>query len=309
MDIRYQDRSVIILSAAALACLMGASKPAFSQDIAKPISEKWRPKDGLYIEPSTEFTGPCEDAAPFLFELSKKRFVVDERSGCRVTRITDTAPGALRLDMICDEVDNPDEGDGKKYKEVMTLRKIDDGSFFMHVTVKGKFQKPEWRVDYCPKTPADKWPSAFEIKRDAVRQQLKTTQWQPRSGVYASPGPDFNDRCIGRGDAVIELEQISISSGASHCEISSIDSSTQASIKLKARCDLKPGDPGQVARSIRGEIVFAPAGSEDIIITNSGNETLTLKKSRNGEFSELGQLLAYCPEAAQRAYADPKKAK
>jgi hypothetical protein len=52
-----------------------------------------------------------------------------------------------------------------------------------------------------------------------------------------------------------------------------------------------------------------PVGSEEIIVTNSGHERVTLQKSRNGEFSEPGQLLAYCPESAQRAYLESKKAK
>jgi hypothetical protein len=54
---------------------------------------------------------------------------------------------------------------------------------------------------------------------------------------------------------------------------------------------------------------LAPAGSEEIIITNSGNQTVAFQKRRNGEFSEPARLFAYCPEAAQRAYADSKRAK
>jgi len=34
-----------------------------------------------------------------------------------------------------------------------------------------------------------------------------------------------------------------------------------------------------------------------------------VQKSRNGEFSELGELFAYYPESAHRTYADSKKAK
>jgi hypothetical protein len=179
----------------------------------------------------------------------------------------------------------------------------------MRMTVKGKFPRPEWRVNYCPATPADKWPSAFEIKRDTAQKQLKTAGWQSRDGVYASPGPDFSDRCAKSGDAVIELAQISISSGASHCDIASVESAAQDSIKLDARCDLKAGATGMVARSTNGQIVFAPLGSEKIVITKNGDQTISLQKSRNGEFPEPAQTLAYCPDFAQRAYADSKKAK
>jgi hypothetical protein len=308
LEISYRRRSTVTLSA--IVCLIGTLTLAVAQDNAKSASAKWRPKDGPYIEAGRELTGSCEAADPFLFGLSKKHFGIEERYGCKVTKITDTAPGALRLDMTCNESDNADDGeDGKDYKEVMTLRKIDDRSFFMRMTVKGKFPRPEWRVDYCTAPPADKWPSAFEIKRDAVQNELKSLAWRPRDGAYANPGSDFDGRCMKSGDAVIDFTGISISSGASRCEISKVSDATQASIKLEAQCDLKSGQSGQVARPKNGAIVFVPVGSEDIIITNSGNQTITLQKSRNGEFSELGQLLTYCPDTAQRAYADSKKAK
>lgn len=309
MPIRNRDRIAATLSAVVFACLIGTSVCAQAQGSQKPASEKWRPRDGLYIEAGTTLTGPCEGTAPFLFELSKKRFVVDERSGCKVMKITDTAPGAVRLDMTCNESETAGDDDGKDYKEIMTLRQIDDGSFFMHLTDKGKFMRPEFQVNFCPATPAGKWPSTFEIQRDAVQKQLKAAEWHPHDGVYVKPGTDSNDRCSKSGDAVIELGQIAISSGTSHCEVADIEASTQASIRLDARCDLKPGQTGTVARPIGGRIVFAPVGSEKIIITDSGNQTISIQKSRNGEFSEPPELFTYCPEATQRAYVDSKTAK
>jgi hypothetical protein len=123
---------------------------ATAQEKAKPAPDKWRPKDGLYIEAGTKFTGPCEGAAPFLVELSKKSIKVNESVSCKVAKFADPAPGALRLNMVCNESEiDGDDDDGQDYKEIMTLRRIDDNSFFMRLSRKGKFPRQEWRVDYC----------------------------------------------------------------------------------------------------------------------------------------------------------------
>ena len=293
--------------------LFSALATAVAQEKAKLAPEKWRPKDGLYIRAAAEFTGPCEYSAPYLLELGKKHFVVDERWGCKITKIADTAPGAIRLDMTCNETDNPDEGDGKDYKEAVKLRKIDDASFYMQLTNKGKAKGAPWRVNYCERLPPEELAAlpdpAEEARRKAVKDQIGGAAWQPRDGVYATPGADFDDRCMKSGDAVIGLANLFVSGGASHCEASKVEESSVSSIKLEARCDLKPGQTGQVPRSKGGEIVFVPVGTENIIITSSSNQTVTLQKSRNGEFSGPGQLLAYCPDPAQRAYVDSKKAK
>jgi hypothetical protein len=66
---------------------------------------------------------------------------------------TDTAPDALRLDMICNEVETKGDDEGKDYKEVMILRRVDDESVFVRLTKKGRFVEPEWRANYCPKAP------------------------------------------------------------------------------------------------------------------------------------------------------------
>jgi hypothetical protein len=285
---------------------------AAAQETAKPARDKWRPKDGLYIMADTKFTGTCEDAAPYLLELGKRNFVVEERWGCKITKITDTGPGTLRLNMTCNEEDNPDEGYGKDYKEVMTLRRIDEASLDMQLTDKGKFRGPPWRVNYCEKLLEGSdaaVAAADEIRRKPLKDEIDRAAWRPRDGVYAKVGADLDDRCMKSGDAVIDLAEISISSDASHCEVSKVKDATEASVRLEARCDLKPGETGLVARPKNGTYDFVPVGSEEIIITNTGHQTISVQKSRNGEFSELGQLLAYCPDSTQRAYADSKKAK
>ena len=72
---------------------------------------------------------------------------------------------------------------------------------------------------------------------------------------------------------------------------------------------VKGGQTGLVPVLKDSQILFVPVGAEKIIITNSGNQTVMLQKSERGEFSEPGKMLAYCPDAAQRAYADSRKAR
>ena len=116
-------------SALAFACLMSAMVPALTQDAAKSAIEKWRPKDGLYdMDNGGAFFVPCDKYPQHYFELSKRVIAANEIYKCKVTKITDAAPGILRLNANCDDVT-----DGKA-KSVITLRKIDEKSFFMSWT-------------------------------------------------------------------------------------------------------------------------------------------------------------------------------
>ena len=295
---------------AILACATGAPTAILAQQGTNLASKKWRPKDGLYIDADAKLTGPCEYESRYLLELSKRSFIVDEAYGCRVMRIIDTAPSALRLEMAC----RASEITGQKAgTEIMTIRKIDDESFFMKLSRKGEVATPAWRVNHCERLPPEKLAAipdpTVEAERKAVKDKIDGATWRPRDGVYATPGADFNDRCMKSGDAVIGLADLSVSSGASRCEISKLEDSTETSIALGARCDVKPGQTGQTAVSKNGQIVFVPVGEEKIIISKSINQTLALLKSQYGDFSAPGKFIAYCPDEAQRAYADSKKAK
>ena len=147
---KSRGRYGLTVLVAVLACATGTPTAILAQQGTKVASEKWRPKDGLYVEADVNLTGPCQDQSRFLLELTKRSFIVDEAYGCRVTRITDTAPNALRLEMAC----RASEITGQKAGvEIMTIRKIDDKSFFMRVRRKGEIARPAWRVNYCEKLP------------------------------------------------------------------------------------------------------------------------------------------------------------
>jgi hypothetical protein len=77
-----------------LACLMSVSAPALAQDGAKPATEKWRPKDGLYAEPGTDLKDRCMDQTEFVVELADKSISGNEWS-CKITKLADTASGAI----------------------------------------------------------------------------------------------------------------------------------------------------------------------------------------------------------------------
>ena len=105
---------------------MGATLPAPAQDAAKPAPEKWRPKDGLYdMDDGGAFFVPCDKYPQHYVELGKREIAANEVYQCKVTKITDAAPGILRLNANCDDVNFG------KQKSIITLRKIDEKSFFM----------------------------------------------------------------------------------------------------------------------------------------------------------------------------------
>lgn len=115
-----------LLSSVALVFFMSALAPLLAQNSTKPITEKWRPKDGLYdMDDGGAFFVPCEHAGFHQIELSKRLIGANEMYKCIVTKIIDAGPGTLRLNANCDDVT-----DGKT-KDVITIRKIDDKSLFM----------------------------------------------------------------------------------------------------------------------------------------------------------------------------------
>ncbi|WP_298254736.1 hypothetical protein [Bradyrhizobium sp.] len=122
---KFQRRDRIS-SSLAFACLMSAITPGLAQDAAKSAPEKWRPKDGLYdMDDGGAFVVPCEHSGSHQIELAKRLIGENEVYKCIVTKVTDVDANMLRLNANCDDV-----SDGK-IKSVITLRKIDDKSFFM----------------------------------------------------------------------------------------------------------------------------------------------------------------------------------
>jgi hypothetical protein len=133
---------------------LGLGAPAFAQDAIKPAIEKWRPKDGTYAAPGKDFNNQCGEFGDVIIELTEKRIAGNEWS-CHVTKLSDAAPGAIRLEMSCDDynlglaINDPKPYD-RKFKEVMLLKKLDDMTILVRKTSNGKFAYPRWRASYCP---------------------------------------------------------------------------------------------------------------------------------------------------------------
>src|SRR5262249_892774 len=120
------------LASLALCCLFIPVETASAQDKAKTTTDKWRPKDGIYGEPKRDSEDQCPEASTLTIELAEKS-VSGYEWGCKINKLTDTAPGAIKLDMTCYDYNLAEslyprdpKVEEKQFKEVMLLKRIDD---------------------------------------------------------------------------------------------------------------------------------------------------------------------------------------
>jgi hypothetical protein len=101
----------------------------------------------------------------------------DIESTCKIRKLTDTGPGAIRLDLVCEDYDTVGDVDSNpdpkkrtlketvtQRNEIMTLRKVNDQTLLSNATQNGKFEGPEQRSTYC----LEKWQRSFfeSVARD-----------------------------------------------------------------------------------------------------------------------------------------------
>ena len=278
-------------STLALVCLIGASVPAFAQERTKPMTDKWRPKDGIYAAPDKDFIRQCRDSADVIVSLGEKTISGNEWS-CSVTRLTDTAPGAIRLDMTCYDYNlaqSINEKDDRKFKETMLLQRMDQKSMSVRKTLNGKFKGPDWRAAYCPEDAQRAFTEASahnqaEAEQKAAEEKLRLHPWRPLEGIYTTSGANFDDQCRKGGDATIALSERSIVSGADKCNVTFIRNEPDA-IKLFATCNQAPANP------------------ETIVLKKVDDKTVFIQKSTNGNFADAGKQLSYCGQDAQKKAA------
>jgi hypothetical protein len=118
------------------------SAPTYAQENAKPATEKWLPKDGTYVGPGHDYDR-CLDFGDLIVEFAKKRIAGNEYE-CKITKLADTAPGAVKLDVICTDIEKE-----KPYNEVILLKRIDEKTIFYRQTTNGKFKYPGGQLSYC----------------------------------------------------------------------------------------------------------------------------------------------------------------
>jgi len=297
--LRPKIRCALAQSTIAFAYAFGAIAPALAQDAAPSTAPKWRPKEGTYAVPGKGFTETCGEFGDLTIELRDKS-VSGHEWGCKVRKLTDTGPGAIRLDMICSDYNLAEDlrrPEGTEFREAVLLKKVDDTSMLVRKTLDGKFKDPEWKAVYCPK-------SAQQMYRDAKAtstaegKQLKTA-WQPRDGVYASTGADFDDRCLKSGDAVIRLAQKAVSICATRCYVSYVSVEPPNSVTLNVNCG------AQAVVKTDGSIGGSNS-TESVILSRTDDQSVLFRRSRDGQTVGSEQQLRYCPEAAQRGFSESK---
>ena len=152
--------------------------PAFAQQGAAPATPKWRPKAGIYAVPGKGFENACGEFQGLIVELAESAVSGDEWN-CKITRLTDTAPGAIRLDMTCDDYNlagSLNEPEDTIYKEVLLLKKIDEKRIVFRKTLNGEFKYPEYPASYCPANAQrayleSKTQSKAEAEQKAMKQK------------------------------------------------------------------------------------------------------------------------------------------
>ena len=184
MNSKRKRRYFYALTASALTCLLGATTLSLAQDGAKP-PEKWRPKDGTYAGPGKDFDSHCGEFGDVIVELAEKKVSGNEWS-CDVTKLSDTAAGAIRLDMSCDDynlglaINDPNPYD-RKFKEIMLLKKLDETAIIVRKTSNGKFAYPRWRASYCPEEAQRMYTEAkardkAEAEQKAAKERAKNAK-------------------------------------------------------------------------------------------------------------------------------------
>lgn len=191
MGVEPKVRRAIALLTLTVGWVVGATTSTLAQENTKAAAEKWRPKDGVYSAPGKNFDQQCGEFGDLALELARKKVGGMEWS-CSVSKIANTGPNVLRLNLVCEDADivedvdsNPDPSKRTQKEvvtqrnEVMTLRKRDTKSLFWSVTQNGKFEGSEWKSAYCP--PAIQRSFAESVARDDAKARLKaaTTSGQP----------------------------------------------------------------------------------------------------------------------------------
>ena len=293
-------------SALVLAYAFGTVAPTLAQDAAPPTTAKWRPKNGIYALSGKDFAKRCETSSDFSVDLVEKRITGDEWS-CEVKKLTDTGPNAVRFDLSCSDenleaaIPNPNpDSDEMKFAETMTFRKIDEKSVFIRKSQNGKINFPESKVGYCPpKAQRAYLEDKAKSKADAEQKDAaQKAAWQPRDGVYASPGADFDDRCMKSGDAVVRLAQSAVSIDGTSCYVAHVSVEPPNSVSLNVNCG------GSLVIGNGSKVEGAPV--EAITLSNADDQSVIFRRSRNGQALGSDRQLRYCPEAAQRNFTESK---
>jgi hypothetical protein len=144
LDCKQRSHRSFVQIAFGLTCLLGLTVSAIAQQGAKPTTEKWRPKDGVYARPGAHFHDRCLNRTEVFVELANKSIGGDEYN-CKISKLSDTGPGAIQLEATCSDVAKE-----RPSREVISLNKIDEKTIFYRGTTDGKDKDAGVRYSYCP---------------------------------------------------------------------------------------------------------------------------------------------------------------
>lgn len=301
----------VVCFALTLIYLLGVVLPAAPQEDTKSSPKKWRPKDGLYAEPGEDFDRRCkEEYGDIVVELAEK-LVGGNEWGCKVTKLTDTAPGTIELNVTCYD---PNVGEDKESAESMTLTRIDETSISVRTMDGGSFKT--WRANYCPDKAQrsyiqQKARERVEAKRKASEEDAIRKLWHPQDGIYATSSADFEDRCLKGGDATIELTGKSVSRGVETCNVISSKLKPE-DFQLFVSCRQELNSPRSSEKHDEAGAMPTPSHSETVLLKRSPAKeanVVLMQMSKNGEFSTPLERMSYCGPEAQKLYAQQKAKK
>lgn len=95
--------------------------------------DAWRPKDGVYAVTGRGFNDRCLEFGDTSIDW-KNNSINGGEEECKINRTTDTAPGELRLDLTCTDIERP-----TPHTEIIQLKKINETTLFLRETQNGKF--------------------------------------------------------------------------------------------------------------------------------------------------------------------------
>lgn len=169
--------------------LIGITPPALAQDGVKS-GVKWRPNDGIYVSAGNNVAERCGDATEFVVGLREK-LVGGNEWNCKVDKLSDTASGALRLNLTCNDYNLAESLDSRdpnpydrKFRETMTLRKADENSVLIRKTLNGRFRVPEWKGVYCPKEAQRAYLDATARDRQEAERKATMKSSEPEAAKW-----------------------------------------------------------------------------------------------------------------------------
>lgn len=122
-------------------------------------------------------------------------------------------------------------------------------------------------------------------------------KWRPKDGLYASPAKDFEMQCGEYGDVVIELKERSVSGHEWDCKIDKFTQRASSVLQLHMTCnDL----------NLEGHLK-KPEGTqfkEVMLLKRIDEKSVSVRRTLNGKFEGSAWQADYCPDGAQRMYAE-----